>query len=134
MLIATLVRDAKATLCFAILAWIPSWCLGQAAECAASGSLLAQCAASWDNVFRNGNRLVDPGQAFEAGYFEGYVMGVSDATLHRSWCPALPYTNDQIDAIVARHLRNHPEAWQQRPKDLVATALGAAYPCPISAR
>lgn len=99
-----------------------------------SGSLLAQCAASWDVVFRGGNRLVDPGQAFEAGYFQGFVLGVSDATVHRAWCPTAAYATDQIDAIVARHLLSHPEAWQQRPKDLVATALGAAFPCTKSAR
>ena len=89
--------------------------------------MLAACAASWDVVFADGNRLRDAGQAYEAGY--GMVMAVGGAFLQHGWCPTAPFTMNQISAIASKYVRANPERWGERPNTIILEALAKFAPC-----
>jgi Rap1a immunity proteins len=98
-------------------------------NCWRSGSQFAQCAATWERVFQNRNRLEDVRTAWDVGSFESFVMGVSGGALQRTWCPTGPFGTDTIFAIVAKYLRERPEEWGKTPDALVLAPLALAFPC-----
>lgn len=101
----------------------------ESTDCAMSGSALARCAASWEAVFAAGNQLRDPGQSYEAGYFDGMVVAVGYAYLQRGWCPAAPFNVNQISAVTAKYIRANPERWGERSTTIVLEALAKFAPC-----
>lgn len=101
----------------------------QASDCAVTSAQLARCAASWEAVFHEGNRLSESGQAYETGYFDGFVLGIAISEGQKQWCPTKGWSSDQVNAIVAKFVRTSPELWQQPPSELVIRALANAFPC-----
>jgi Protein of unknown function (DUF4236)/Rap1a immunity proteins len=97
-------------------------------NCWQSGSEFARCAATWERVFQNGNRLGNLHTAWDVGSFESFVMGVSGMALQNTWCPTAPYGTD---TIFAKYLREHPEEWGKTPDALVLAPLALAFPCSI---
>src|ERR1700676_2409335 len=100
-------------------------------NCWQSGSEFARCAATWERVFQNGNRLGNLHTAWDVGSFESFVKGVSDMALQNTWCPTAPYGTDTIFAMVAKYLRERPEEWGKTPDALVLAPLALAFPCGI---
>lgn len=97
----------------------------------------------WPNqclcYFYSGNSLVELAREYEkddadhgkiwssAGLFSGYVLGVCDVTGHLYSIPeAAP--GEQICAVVAKYLKEHPEKWSDAASDLVISALKEAFP------
>jgi len=64
---------------------------------------------------------------FEIGTYEGYVTGVTDATVSMYSFDST-VTVRQICTVVARYLKQHPERWNEPASDLVISALKEAYP------
>jgi hypothetical protein len=87
------------------------------------------CAATSERI-GPGGQVTTIGDGLDTGWFDGYVMGVSQATLQKAWCPIRPFSGNQVSAVVSKFIRDHPEMWGERPFDLVQLALGQAFPCP----
>jgi hypothetical protein len=115
-----------------VMAFVSGYATGTGAtttECTATGNNLAMCAGESETVLANGNRLLDTAQAYDVGLFDGFVWGIGAVGLQRAWCPTAPFTGNQISAITAKYVREHPERWGMRPADLVMAALASAFPC-----
>lgn len=61
------------------------------------------------------------------GRFEGYVIGVCDASDASVVLPDRT-SYDEVVAAVAKYLQSHPEQWDLPAYDLVTRALFATYP------
>jgi len=103
-------------------------------DCGINGPALAQCAADWEQVFRNGNKMENTTAIWNTASFQGFTSGVALATLQKRWCPKTGFSSDTVNAIVAKFLREHPELWQARPVELVLAPLAQAFPCGKKAR
>lgn len=62
----------------------------------------------------------------------GYIFGVFDALAGKSvFCP--PYNpdsgNEQIEAVVTKYLKDHPEQWNKAADFVVSEALRDTFPC-----
>lgn len=98
--------------------------------CDTSGAHLAQCAAVWQKVFESGSNMSDMRSAWAAAYYQGFVDGVMMTQAKKTWCPPDAFVPlDQIYALTAKYLQEHPEQWGKPPRDLVNSAVGAAFPC-----
>jgi hypothetical protein len=64
-----------------------------------------------------------------AGYFVGYVIGVTDVTYSLNLY-SLPQnvTQGQICAIVIKYINEHPEEWNHFATNLIINALHKSYP------
>jgi hypothetical protein len=98
-------------------------------NCYISGIELAQCAATWERVFHNDDRLPEAGTAWQTANFEGFVMAVATLTDKRDWCPTGEIPSNQIFAVVASFLREHPERWGEKPTNLIVASLRRTAPC-----
>lgn len=112
----------------AMLAWTP-WCLAQTRDCMVSGQQFAACATAVDAISSEGNQMTRTDRAYEAGSFDGFVLGVGLAEIQKTWCPQQVFTPNQLSAITSKFLRSSPELWGQNPTDLVRMALARAFPC-----
>ena len=65
--------------------------------------------------------------AVRAGEFAGYCMGVVDATIDQYDIPS-GVGQVQIESIISRYLKAHPEEWHLCGADLVIKAIKQAYP------
>lgn len=113
------------------LAFLAMVCCGTAsAGDLYTGSELALRAAAWKRVVDNGGQS---GDAYDAGTFAGFVLGVRDAALDQK---LLCMTEDRLKidghqqfATVAKFLENHPERWNEPSFLLTFEALRKLYPC-----
>ncbi|MBJ2129102.1 hypothetical protein JC525_09145 [Alteromonas sp. IB21] len=86
--------------------------------------------------FTDGNKLYqwmleDEKQngSFQSGLFSGYVIGVADFGDQILFCMTVGVTSGQVNAIVAKHLKNNPEKWNKAANAIVVDALREAFPC-----
>jgi hypothetical protein len=63
----------------------------------------------------------------KAWLYSGYVSGVYDATQDLYNIPVSP-SRRQINAVVTKYLKNHPEKWSESAANLVIKALKEAFP------
>lgn len=85
----------------------------------------------------NGNELMKlleaynqkPNDNFDAGFFAGYISGVSETLNGVIWCTTgnLPY--EQLLSIVGKYLDQHPEQWHMSAQYIISIALAESYPC-----
>lgn len=68
----------------------------------------------------------DP-STYQVGAFMGYVIGAYDAA--PDLCSGDQVTVGQLCSVVAKYLKDHPEAWDRPARDLVNTALQQAFAC-----
>jgi hypothetical protein len=123
-------KVTKRLLAVVMLACTP-WCLGQVQDCLGTGQQFATCATVFDAILSDGGRLTRPDRAYEAGAFEGFVLGVALVELQKTWCPHERFTLKQVSAVTSKFLRSSPEQWGVEPKVLVRMALSEAFPCPV---
>lgn len=98
-------------------------------QCESNGLLFAQCAATWERVFSNGNKMDDAMTTWAAGSFQSFVSGAASATFQKRWCPTEPFSFDMLSAVSAKFIREHPERWNTQPVELVLAPLAQAFPC-----
>ena len=72
------------------------------------------------------------GGDFQAGAYEGYIMGVSDGLMGTSlyyYCPPSKIAKNQLQTVVSKYLKNHQKDLHVPAGALVAAALIEAFPC-----
>lgn len=92
----------------------------------------AQCAAASNKILQNGNKLVEPGESYQSGWFDGYIIGIlnSNSTANKKFvCFDGALSAYQISAVVAKYMQDHPEQWNELASTLVKRALSQAFPC-----
>lgn len=68
--------------------------------------------------------------AYQSGMYAGYAAGAFDILTHSGTiCPQGRVTTVQVNAIIAKYLRQHPELLNQDAGPLVRSALETAFPC-----
>lgn len=66
--------------------------------------------------------------SYEAGLFEGYVIGVADTYEGDNICiPSVK--SGQIQAVVSKFLNENPKSWNSGASDVVTEALIKTWPC-----
>ena len=76
-------------------------------------------------------RHADSGD-FQAGTYEGYILGVSDGLVGTSlyyYCPPVKTSKNQLRGVVSQYLKSHPKDLHVPAGALVAAALIEAFPC-----
>lgn len=66
---------------------------------------------------------------YEAGKYQGYIIGTYDA-FSLFMCPPKNVTVGQISAIVIDYFNKNPKQWHLPASSLVQSALFEAFPCP----
>ena len=69
---------------------------------------------------------------FQAGAYEGYIMGVSDGLMGTSlyyYCPPAKIDKNQLRGVVNQYLKSHQRDLHVPAGALVAAALIEAFPC-----
>jgi len=69
---------------------------------------------------------------FQAGAYEGYIMGVSDGLMGTSlyyYCPPAKIDKNQLRGVVSKYLKTHSQDLHVPAGALVAAALIEAFPC-----
>jgi hypothetical protein len=100
--------------------------------CYRSGDEFAICAASWELLSGNGNKVDSMKLAWEASGFENFVAGLRYENEDSSWCdPAsAPTSYDDAYKVVAKYLKDNPDRVKSSAAAvLVDKALHEAYPC-----
>jgi hypothetical protein len=100
--------------------------------CYRGGDEFANCAASWEQMSANGNKVDSMKLAWEASGFENFVAGLRYENEDSSWCePASgPTTYEDAYKVVAKYLKDNPDRVKSTsPAVLVDKALHEAYPC-----
>lgn len=72
------------------------------------------------------------GADFQAGAYEGYIMGVSDGLMGTSlyyYCPPAKIDKNQLRGVVSNYLKSHSQDLHVPAGALVAAALIEAFPC-----
>lgn len=72
------------------------------------------------------------GNDFQAGAYEGYIMGVSDGLMGTSlyyYCAPPKADRAQLRAVVTKYLKSHQRDLHVPAGALVAAALIEAFPC-----
>ncbi|MBK7051880.1 MAG: hypothetical protein IPH54_14695 [Rhodoferax sp.] len=64
-----------------------------------------------------------------ASYFQGYVIGVADASEGDLICVPTGTSTAQLTAMVVKFLNDHPEAWGKSASILVMYSLVPDFPC-----
>ena len=85
----------------------------------------------------NGNALMSmldaynqkPNDNFDAGFFAGYVSGVTETLNGVIWCTTGNLPLEQLLSIVSKYLDQHPEQWHMSAQYIISIALAEAYPC-----
>jgi ammonia channel protein AmtB len=67
---------------------------------------------------------------WSSGMVTGFVAGVSDSTSTIICFPS-GVTNNQIEAVVIKFLKDNPEMWDIPAVDIVTKALFNTWACPI---
>jgi hypothetical protein len=67
--------------------------------------------------------------AFNAGYFDGYVVGVAAAYNGTAICLPEGMKAEQVRVIVAKFVRSNPGKWHKEAHTLVLDALTPVFPC-----
>lgn len=70
--------------------------------------------------------------AFQAGAYDGYIMGVSDGLMGTSlyyYCPPSKIAKNQLQTVVSKYLKSHQKDLHVPAGALVAAALIEAFPC-----
>ena len=74
---------------------------------------------------------------FQAGAYEGYIMGVSDGMMGTSlyyYCPPTKIEKNQLRTVVTKYLKSHQKDLHVPAGALVAAALIEAFPCKKKSR
>jgi hypothetical protein len=69
---------------------------------------------------------------FQAGAYEGYIMGVSDGLVGTSmyyYCPPVKINKKQLRGVVSKYLISHQRDLNVPAGALVAAALIETFPC-----
>lgn len=69
---------------------------------------------------------------FQAGAYDGYIMGVSDGLMGTSlyyYCPPSKIAKNQLHTVVSKYLKSHQRDLHVPAGALVAAALIEAFPC-----
>ena len=72
------------------------------------------------------------GSDFQAGAYEGYIMGVSDGLMGTSlyyYCPPTKIEKNQLRTVVSQYLKSHQRDLHVPAGALVAAALIESFPC-----
>ena len=72
------------------------------------------------------------GGDFQAGAYEGYILGVSDGLMGTSlyyYCPPARTAKHQLRGVVSQYLKSHQQDLHVPAGALVAAALIEAFPC-----
>ena len=72
------------------------------------------------------------GGDFQAGAYEGYIMGVSDGLMGTSlyyYCAPPKIEKNQLRTVVSKYLKSHQRDLHVPAGALVAAALIEAFPC-----
>jgi Rap1a immunity proteins len=100
--------------------------------CYHSGDEFAICAASWELMSSNGNKVDSMKLAWEASGFENFVASLRYENEDSSWCePASgPTSNEDAYKVVVKYLKDNPDRVKSTAAAvLVDKALHEAYPC-----
>jgi hypothetical protein len=100
--------------------------------CYRSGDDLANCAASWEQMSANGNKVDGVKMAWEASGFENFVASLRYENQDSSWCDPASGETTPEDAFktVIKYLKDNPDRVKTTPAAvLVDKALHEAYPC-----
>jgi hypothetical protein len=99
-------------------------------------ALLNLSSAQATGFFRSGSDLGALGVTLaprfhdeSASFAKGYVAGVADTTISRTWCPKSQVTEEQINQIVANFIAGHPETQKRNAATIVTEALSTEFPC-----
>lgn len=87
------------------------------------------------------NRFIEAGERVRAGsasaedigwanYGTGYIAALADVGDGVTHCTGNKVTVDEVKAVVAKHLREHPDEWDAGAEHLAIRAMHLAYPCP----
>lgn len=71
----------------------------------------------------------DDDLGYRSGFYDGYVSGVADLSVHVLWCPPKGITRGQTQKIVAKYLKAHPEMLHKNADYLVINAFKKPFPC-----
>jgi hypothetical protein len=100
--------------------------------CYHSGEELAACAASWEQMVANGNKVGGLKDAWESSGFENFVASLRYETEDTSWCEPASGETSYEDAFkaVSAYLKNNPDKVKSTAAaTLVDKAMHEAYPC-----
>ena len=74
--------------------------------------------------------VTDDYDIFKASAYHGYVAGVFDTLFSQGKiCASADVTHAQINAIVAKYLKENPAKWAQPADQLIYLAFLPAFPC-----
>lgn len=86
--------------------------------------------------FIDGNALLGDLEAknsdslgYQSGLYDGYITGIADLSMYILWCPPDGITGGQIQKIVAKYLKSHPEMLHKNADSLVINGLKKPFPC-----
>lgn len=94
-----------------------------------NGQDLAKFASAYE---RSKEKRASGGDWSDSSLFLGYVAGINDTTLYRTYCPPSNVTLGQLSSIAAAFLKNHPEKWAYAGSEVVKQSFEQAFPCPKS--
>jgi|SRR5215831_8891670 len=100
-----------------------------AANYTGTGTEFAGFAAAFERSRSQGAIYGGAEVAMNVSYYQGFVSGAALSTREKAWCPRGAFTMGQISSVVAKFLADNPELWNRTPAELVALALGRAFPC-----
>lgn len=71
----------------------------------------------------------DKGEAFKAGTYAGFVIGIDSSWTGLLFCPPSQTRNEQLFDIVLDYLKANPAKRTGIASTVVVNALAEAYPC-----
>ena len=99
-------------------------------NCYTTGTALAECAASWEHMVANGNKVEDMKAAWDVSGYINYVTAISFLNQDTTWCDASGnLDNTAILAAVAKYMRDNPDKLSSPAAVVTNTALKTAFPC-----
>lgn len=90
------------------------------------GNKLHAWAEADDRIEQGGNAREDFADSIRFG---AYVVGVHDSLFNVLICTPENVKIRQLNGIVKKHIKDHPERLNQSASKLVYEALAAAFPC-----
>lgn len=98
-------------------------------NCLSSGSVMASCAAIYDQN-PVGTTIYGLITVAKVASYSTFIEGVALSTINKSWCPGEGLIQmEMMNAIVSKFLRDHPEQWGDTPVNLTVRGLATAFPC-----
>lgn len=93
------------------------------------GAKLSLLALAHDRVIAL-DKSMSTDDLYNANRFSGYVLGATDAlTTAGVLCPVDGVTELQLDALVSKYLKDHPDQWAMSGPSIVYSALQPLLGC-----